>query len=293
MRKLRELENKWLNYKVKRVLLPLVKVSAVYLLGVTAYYAYDKQDTLFASATPTMHNTKVLGVSMENNSTAKAMQREASSEVIEPVKAMLKKEEVSKEELKSLEKVTLTPVIPVIDMQKEERIKVVKKRASSHKKSSSKKRVASSKRASHLVKAKPNSYLTPKELGKMKQATPSKVNRNTPKEVHKTKKMHFTSTSVNYGEKIKSKFANSNNARDALLLAKLYYKKQNFKEAEMWALRANKLNTKLEESWFMFAKSKVKLGKKQEALKILVTYYKKNHSSKAKHLIQAIKGGKL
>lgn len=274
MRKLRELENKWLNYKVKRVLLPLVQLSAVYLVGVSAYYVYDKQDSLFASATPTIHNTKVLGVSMENETATKVMQKEVL------------KQKIAKEEVKTMEKVTFTPVIPVIDMQKEERIKVVKQRASSHKR-------ASSKRASHLVKAKPNSSLTPEELATMTKTTPPKVTRNVPKEVRKTKKMHFTTTSVNYIEKIKSKFANSNNARDALLLAKLYYKKQNFQEAEMWALRANKLNNKLEESWFMFAKSKVKLGKKQEALKILLTYYKKNHSSKAKQLIQDIKGGKV
>jgi len=110
---------------------------------------------------------------------------------------------------------------------------------------------------------------------------------------HKTKKMHFTSTSVNYAQTIKSKFIKSNNPRDALLLAKLYYKKKNFQEAEKWALSANKLNNSLEESWFLFAKSKVKLGKKHEALKILVSYYKKSNSTKAKALIMQIKMGKI
>jgi len=64
-------------------------------------------------------------------------------------------------------------------------------------------------------------------------------------------------------------------------------------EAEQWALSANKLNNSLEESWLLFAKSKAKLGKKKEALKILVSYYKKSNSIKAKRLIGQIQTGRI
>jgi hypothetical protein len=58
-------------------------------------------------------------------------------------------------------------------------------------------------------------------------------------------------------------------------------------------LSANKLDKNLDESWLLFAKSKAKLGKKQEAINILASYYKKSESAKAKVLIGQIKTGKI
>lgn len=283
MRKLEELEHKWFNYKIKTILMPMVKVSSLYLVAVSLYYVYDKKEHLFSSVyAPSHHMTKVLGVSTEANNSV--MARVVQPEETKP--EVIKKEEVAPSASSSLEKVSFAPVIPVIDMEKEERVHHVKKRVKTKRKHVAK---------SNLVKAKANAYLTPKELGVMgkssaKVASAKVVSVQKP---HKTKKMHFTSTRANYAETIKSKFSKSNNPRDALLLAKLYYKKNNFKEAEKWALSANKLNNSLEESWFLFAKSKVKLGKKHEALKILVSYYKKSNSTKAKALIMQIKMGKI
>ncbi len=274
MRKLEELENRWLTYKVKRILLPIVKVSAVYLVGVSLYYLYDQQNKRTPLVLPPSTHTKVLGVTMKATD----------------LNSSLPKKSVPKEIEKRVEKVTLVPVIPVIDMQKEEHIKVVQKKRRKHKTHKTAKT-----RNAHLVQAKPNAYLTPKELGVMGKgkATSTALPPKSHKEVHKTKKMNFTSTSVNYVEKIKAKFKRSNNPRDALLLAKLYYKKSDFQSAEQWALSANKLDNNLEESWLLFAKSKAKLGKNHEALKILVSYYKKSKSTKAKALIMAIKRGQI
>ncbi len=273
MRNLEELENRWLIYKIKSILLPTVKVSAVYLVGVSLYYLYDQQNKRTPLVLPPSTHTKVLGVTM------KATDFNNSS---------LAKKSLPKEIEKRVEKVTLVPIIPVIDMQKEEHIKVVQKKRKKHKRH----KTARTHNA-HLVQAKPNTYLTPKELGVRGKATSTALPLQSHKEVHKTKKMNFTSTSVNYVEKIKAKFQRSNNPRDALLLAKLYYKKSDFQSAEQWALSANKLDNNLEESWLLFAKSKAKLGKNHEALKILVSYYKKSKSTKAKALIMAIKRGQI
>jgi tetratricopeptide (TPR) repeat protein len=92
---------------------------------------------------------------------------------------------------------------------------------------------------------------------------------------------------------MKAKFAKSKNSRDALLLAKAYYKEGKYQESEQWALSANKLDNNLEESWLLFAKAKAKLGKKEEAVTILASYYKKSHSTKAKSLMGQIKTGKI
>jgi len=66
------------------------------------------------------------------------------------------------------------------------------------------------------------------------------------------------------------------------------FRSGNYVESEKWALIANNLDKNSEESWFLFAKSKAKLGKRREALKILVSYHKKTKSPQAKELIEKI-----
>ena len=133
------------------------------------------------------------------------------------------------------------------------------------------------------VKAKSSNYLTTKELKTINTALDSR----------KIKTINITTSSANYIETIHKKFIATKKPREALLLSKAFYAKQEYSKSEEWALRANKLNSQLDESWLMFAKSKVKLGKRDEALKILLSYYKKSRSSKAKALIEKIKTERL
>jgi len=277
MYNIKELEERWIYYKVKQALVPTIKVSALYLVTTGAYYFYDKNDDIVLNP----HATKVLGVMVEANDTVMGKEIVKTTAIVESEQLSIKKDKKREEE-----KIVLSPIIPVIDMEKEEKIvETEKKYVKKHKYNKS----YHSSKVKHTVKAKKNSYLTAKELAVVSQ--PSKHVVVTPP--RKTKKMNFTSTSTNYIELMKQKFAKSNSPRDALLLANTYYKKNNYTEAEQWALSANKLNNSLEESWLLFAKSKAKLGKKKEALKILVSYYKKSNSIKAKRLIGQIQTGRI
>ena len=265
-----KLEKRWFNYRLKRIFSPILGFSALtFVLGGSYYYTTINggEFSLFSKA-PTL--TRVLGVTKEANLSDGTQPTMDVSSV-----QAIKKEEKKKPNLE-VEELSLEPIIPIIDMEKEEKIKAVHKT------------VKSTKRDTSLVRAKANNYLTAKEL-----AVITKVERVQKVQPHVTKKMKFQSTTVNYIETIKQKFSKSNKPREALLLAKAYYKDGKYKASEKWALTANKLDNSLAESWFIFAKSKVKLGKKREALKILVSYYKKNHSSKAKELIGQIKIGKI
>jgi len=260
MLKIDELEKKWYRYKVKKTVLPMVSVVLSSVVFGGGYYLYDSKSNIF-SPTSNKISKVVLGVSKEMNDSE--------------VKEVLTLDTAKKE----LEAVSLEPIIPVIDMEKEERIKQTKKyvkKASTHKVNR------------HTVKAKANQYLTASELSVMAKAEKVKVVKP-----HVTKKMSFQTTSVNYIDTMKEKFSRTGKSRDALLLSRAYFKEGNFKEAEQWALSANKLDSKSEESWFLFAKSKAKLGKKKEALKILISYYKKSHTAKTKELIGQIKTGKI
>jgi len=274
MHKVKELEVKWFHYKVKQIIMPAIKVSSLYLLVIGAYYMYDKNGDMVLS--PKI--TNVLGVSMEVNDSL------VEKEIIIAKTTEVSQESEEKKDkiIEKKEKIVLSPIIPVIDMEKEERISETVKKHKYVKKH----HVTKEKSA---VKAKKNTYLTAKELGGVKKSK-MRVEVVPPR---KTKKIYFTSTSSNYIERMKQKFSKSNSPRDALLLAKAYYKKHQYSSSEKWALSANKLDNSLEESWLFFAKSKAKLGKRKEALTILVSYYKKSHSPKAKSLIGQIKTGRI
>jgi tetratricopeptide (TPR) repeat protein len=110
------------------------------------------------------------------------------------------------------------------------------------------------------------------------------------------KKMHLDiieTTSVSAYKDVANRFYQSHETDDSLFLAKSYYRKGNYKKAEYWALETNKVNGNIEESWLIFAKSKVKLGRKNEAINILKTYIKRSNSAEAKRLLYKIKKGTL
>ncbi len=92
---------------------------------------------------------------------------------------------------------------------------------------------------------------------------------------------------------VEKNFSSSRSYYDSLYLARAYYKKGNYPKAQKWALVTNDLNSKLEESWLIFAKSKVKMGERREAEQILSAYIGKTNSTKAKALLQKIRKGKF
>ena len=88
-------------------------------------------------------------------------------------------------------------------------------------------------------------------------------------------------------------FSRSGSYRDALYVAKEYYRKGRYSSAQKWALIANNINNENEDSWLVFAKAKAKLGQRKDAEQVLSAYIKKSHSTKAKILLQKIKAGKI
>jgi len=100
-------------------------------------------------------------------------------------------------------------------------------------------------------------------------------------------------SSVTAYEDVEKRFVQSNDIDDALFLARSYYKKENYKKSESWAYEVNKLDSNLEEGLFIFIKSKVKLGRKNDALSILSNYLKRTNSEKAKNLLYKIENNKL
>ncbi len=106
------------------------------------------------------------------------------------------------------------------------------------------------------------------------------------------KKMHLNiieSSSVSAYKDVEKRFYESHDTDDSLFLAKSYFRKGKYKKAEYWALQTNKVNQHIEDSWLIYAKAKVKLGRKNEAIRVLTNYVKMSHSQRAKNLLNKLK----
>jgi len=101
------------------------------------------------------------------------------------------------------------------------------------------------------------------------------------------------SKEVNSIEYLKNKFEKTSNIIFALMLAEEYYTNKNYSESNKWALIANHIDADNEKSWLWFAKSKVKLGQKEDAIVALKAFLKNNKSQAAQTLLNKINLGEL
>jgi tetratricopeptide (TPR) repeat protein len=106
------------------------------------------------------------------------------------------------------------------------------------------------------------------------------------------KKVHIKiieTTAASAYKDVAKRFYQTHDPDDSLFLAKAYFKKQDYEKAEYWALQTNKVNQNIEESWLIFVQSKLKRGRKNEAIHILSSYVQRSHSLKAKQLLKKLK----
>jgi len=94
--------------------------------------------------------------------------------------------------------------------------------------------------------------------------------------------------SSNAYKDVERRFRRSHNINDSIFLANMYYKKKNYQKAIYWAKQTNKLDNNIEESWLIFAKCKVKLGHKNEAIRVLKAYIRRSNSYEAKKLLKKL-----
>ncbi len=92
-------------------------------------------------------------------------------------------------------------------------------------------------------------------------------------------------------KEIITRFKKNNNPALSLFVAKKYYELGNYEQAYNYALITNGINNDIEESWLIFAKSLVKLHKRDMAIKTLREYIHYSHSGNAKILLDDIKSG--
>ncbi|RUM67224.1 MAG: hypothetical protein DSZ05_03095, partial [Sulfurospirillum sp.] len=119
-----------------------------------------------------------------------------------------------------------------------------------------------------------------------------------PKVKHKSPAAHIEITSVELSQKkpsgrsvrfLRKKFYATNNIKYAMEIAQHYYNVKQYQKALKWSLIANEVDEKKPETWILFAKTKMKMGKKQDALNVLNAYLKTYSSAKVSRYLKKLK----
>ena len=87
---------------------------------------------------------------------------------------------------------------------------------------------------------------------------------------------------------IEERFKNNSNPNLGLYIAHYHYDHGNYTEAYNYALKTNAINSTMDESWLIFAKSLVKLGKEDQAKKTLQLYISNSNSQSAKNYLETL-----
>jgi len=87
---------------------------------------------------------------------------------------------------------------------------------------------------------------------------------------------------------LKSKFKTTNLPTYSIMISKRYFEQKKYKQALKWALITNELDSSNEDSWIIFAKSKVKLNQKEDAINALSEYLRTYDSQRAESILQQI-----
>jgi len=108
-----------------------------------------------------------------------------------------------------------------------------------------------------------------------------------------TPKIKIVMQDIDSVKYLKNKYENTHNIIFALMLCEEYYSKKDYNNSLKWSIIANDIDNQSERSWIWFAKSKFKLGKKDDAIKALKAFLRTNQSNTVKLLLDSIENGSL
>ncbi len=292
MLNIHELEKRHFKYKLKSYI-PYVAIffSLTVIIGIVFTLInidiFSQNDNKVAANSVSKNITEI---ALDNTTSTIRQTTEAEPEKIEQNKEIVKQElnnsieknnkliaanipniEEDKPEIKN-EKLVLTPSMNFI-----EKINTQSSTTSTYKEPEKKERI------------------TPKQQVKVKEV---------PKPKPQQSRQIFTQDEVNSIQIKKNntyddiyhvikRFEKNNNPALSLFIAKKYYELGEYKKSYNYALRTNEINNNIEASWIIFAKSLVKLNKKNMAIKTLQKYISHSDSNKAKILLDEISSGKL
>ena len=117
----------------------------------------------------------------------------------------------------------------------------------------------------------PENNISEKNESKIKKVNKKQIIKETPK-------IEIKESNINLNALI-NEYKNNPTYNLAITIAKIYLKKNNLKQAQIWALKANSLNPSQPDSWIIFADILIKqhkIKKAKEILNVYITSYGNN-----------------
>ncbi len=289
MNNVRELERRWIRYKIKQYLPYTLLIVSLMIVSVITFSLTSLDKKAKKEETASVHKQKAqsrvqkVAVTEPIVKTKQKTPKSSSLPSLSPTNKVLpsKKESTSTKQAISLEKRT-KPLEPSMDFLN----KMKKNSIFPQEKTLQQNPITSSRHDSYIARSK-KEYTSTKSAVSPKPKT-VKLQKQAPKVTIKVKK-----TSKKELEEIIKRFKKNNNPRLGVFIARKYYEMGDYGKAYNYALLTNQIDSSLEDSWIIFAKSLVKLGEKERAVKTLQLYIKTSHSNKAQLLLNNILRGKF
>ena len=250
-----DLEKRWLHYKIKSFL-PYIITLAFICVIIGAYSFFN-----------IINNKKIVEINSTKSTTI--LVKEKKQTVVQ--KSLHKKSaeltEVSLKDTKEETTLKLSPSMNFIDTIQ------TQKTPTQHPVIEQKTKPKPVKKPKQIIKQK----IELKPIQKKEISTITIMRQDTSKDI----------------QNILHRFQEDRNPALSLFLAKKYYELGDYKKASNYALITNQLNEEIEDSWLIFAKSLVKRGEKEKAIKLLRQYINKSHSTNASVLLSDIQSGEF
>ena len=279
------LEKRRFRLKVKnffKFFIPLIVLS---LIAVGSFFIF-----------PNLSKIKDIRLSLKDNNPS--IKKE---EVVELKQPLVKIEETKKSEPEKIE------VVKKILIKKDDTPKIEEKKKTNANKIANANAISSKKENQNTIKLHKKflkvedsqAKKIKKEKVEKKKAVikidskvfvPTQKRDKEPIKFAKNSKINYEGKNIDY---LKQRFRNTNRFSYSISIAEEYYKKGEYPKSIKWSLISNDLNSKDARSWVFFAKSKVKLGKKNEAVEALKMFLKTHKSRPAEHLMNRIEHGAL
>ncbi|WP_353662486.1 hypothetical protein [Hydrogenimonas sp. SS33] len=148
-----------------------------------------------------------------------------------------------------------------------------------------------SDRASHFSSSKRPTEQNPPKLRKRDDASAIDIVKSEAPEKGDGEITISTKKTNHTLEYLVKRFNQNRDPKLAAYIAQSFFNKKNYREAIRWSIIANSLEPSNENSWLLYAKAKVKLGQRGEAVRALKIYLNQYPSRKVKAYLETLESG--
>jgi len=256
MHRYEELEKKYYKYKLKKV----IGASLFILLGIGSLFYYT-----FYNKRPSLKQENNISLDIKKD----------KIDILEFNNSSVKNLKEDKDSNKT-STLMLSFNIPKLEELKKEELRLKNKKQNNLNQKSS--------NDSNLSKLDSNSSKIDSNLSKL-DSNSSKIKSDEKKD----NKFSIKEEKVNLNLLIK-KFSTSPSFETAIQIAKLYFEKDDLKNSQQWALKANSIDPRRYESWELFALILIKKGENKKAKEVLNIYLNDyGYNEKIEKLLKSLK----